>query len=186
MEDYDDFDIDDLPLEYYNSDDDVDDSLYFKEEKPESIEQPVKVNKFIQHMNVPMELIIEILKYTDLDTFVKLCHGSKDVKNVCDNNTWITKFKQIHFKFYQPIPTTYNDWLKLYYSLKFYDQADQYIDTFLRVKYRVYADVTYSFKITLVKPISDTDLISIFGKIGIKIYPMLHFLEKIKMLLKLL
>lgn len=173
MEEY---DYDDTELGYYDSEEEVDDSLYFKEEESEPIANtPVIVNKFVQKMNVPMELIIEILKYTDLDTFVKLCQSSKDIKNVCTNPLWELKFKQIDHHFYQNVPNTYQGWLKLYYSLPFYDQADQYIDMFLRVKHRVFTGEDYNFKIRLVKDMSSDAFRMILGKIGINISPYATF-----------
>ena len=164
---------DDNQLGYFDSEEEFDDTLYLNE--PQSIIQinepysniPSSKNECEQHifniksMKLPLDMMKEILLYTDIPTYIKLCSSSSTIKNLCTNNLWKFKFEQYNIKIYNN-PTTFTDWLRLYNEhvkqLSLYKNANCYIRWMLPKHKSIY--------IQLEKPINDNQLFYILKYIG--------------------
>jgi hypothetical protein len=130
MESIEDLEYDDT-LGYYDTDEDIDYSQYNYNEEPIT-NTPLSSNR--QHMYLPIDTMKEILRHSDIESFITICKSSKDSAKICTNELWVSKFNQNNIPIYEPIPTTTTDWLNLYHLSMV---ADKYINTFLKQQYTI-------------------------------------------------
>jgi hypothetical protein len=85
-------------------------------------------------MFLHIDIIKEIVKQSDIPSIINICKSSKNSEHWCTNTLWIMKFNQFNIPIYKPIPTTFNQWAKLYHLNC---KADGYINTFLIHNYAI-------------------------------------------------
>lgn len=101
-------------LDYFDSDNEFDDYLYFNELNDGDDEQPIILKKQLySNMKLPMDIMKEILINSNIPTFIKLCNSSHDIRHLCDYNMWNLKFSQYNL-IVNENPGNYYDWVKLY------------------------------------------------------------------------
>lgn len=125
---YQEFDDDDYNnLGYYDSDD-FDDSLYYND-VTHIIEIPIIQNEYIPTY-LPNDSLHDILKYADMDTFIKMCSSSKNMRRLCTNQLWQYKFNQHDIPIHNQ-PIFFNDWVKLYYQHLHHSKIEEKVDHYL-------------------------------------------------------
>lgn len=119
-------DPDEVILGYYDNDDEFDDSLFLQEEPV--IEEKVVVKE----LNVGIltnDLMREILCWSDMNTFVKLCSSSKDMRKLCTDQLWKYKFAQYNIT---SCATSFLEWSKLYQQHLRDSEIYQKTNTFIK------------------------------------------------------
>lgn len=91
MYSYDELSTDDLG--YFDSDESYASDYVEESEEENNFFVKNVENTFLVDMIVPMDIMNEIIYYTNIPTFIKISTTSKKIKTLC-NNMWITKLNQ--------------------------------------------------------------------------------------------
>jgi hypothetical protein len=150
-------------LGHYDDSEEFDDSLYFNDTVDNDIQKPIKQyhSRFL-----PDDIINDILIRSDMDTFIKICSSSKNMRQLGTNQLWQYKFNQHHIPISNNHQKNFNDWVVLYHQHLHqsadYEKADRYLDFIRNIKEDFfYNPLIYStfFTINLQKSLSNAQLI---------------------------
>jgi hypothetical protein len=108
-------------------------SDFVESSEEEDFYKHVLIINNLNTMNLPIDIMEEILYRSTIPTYIKLCNSSKEFKKLCNNNLWQKKFNQYNIDV-DKTPIYFDDWVLLYKKylekLALYRITDDFIEGF--------------------------------------------------------
>lgn len=124
-------------LGYYDSNEGYA-SDFVDSSEEEDFYKHVPIINNLNTMNLPIDIMEEILYRSTIPTYIKLCNSSKEFKKLCTNNLWQKKFNQYNIDV-DKTPIYFDDCVLLYKKhlekLALYRITDEFIEGFEYTSY---------------------------------------------------